>query len=328
MKARYAAAAVARAFTVCICRARRHVRLTAVLALTLAVTSAAFCAAPPTDEQIVASLFPASLLNDPTFHGHEVDFKQYDFVRADLDGTGSADYLVVAYYNGIHDEVRVIRAVAGSAPSVAADLGLKYIGSAPGHISLADLDGDHKPEILLSIPLPRGSQDWLLKWSPGALKLFGPTKTDRSGRTFTDLYALRLVDVDGDGIPELLVPNNEGFKVYHFGATGYVVAPTVITTYHLVRTSGDPDALATGLVVNKPGAYVVTIVNGDAAGNHRSTAAYVEVNGTVLFPESAFKKADRTLTANVPLKDTNELYVELRGTPGSELTVTITKAGE
>jgi hypothetical protein len=67
------------------------------------------------------------------------------------------------------------------------------------------------------------------------------------------------------------------------------------------------------------------IVNGDSQGVNRSTAAYLEINGVVIFPESAFKKADRVLNATVALHETNELYFELRSAPGSEVTIAITK---
>jgi hypothetical protein len=326
---RFNSFALVRTLTAASCRLILHARSVAAVGLTLIIASTAFCAAPSTDEQIVASFFPSSLLNDRGRRGHDLDTKEYNFVRADLDGTGSLDYIVVAYYNGLHDEVSVIRATTTAAPAVAADLGLSYIGGALATIEVIDLDGDHKPEIHLSIPLGAGTQDWLLKWSAGALKLFGPTEKDPDGRVFTQLSGLRLVDIDGDGVPELLVPNGlAGLREYRYTGTGYVTAPPVVVTYHIVRTTGDPDALDTGIVVERAGAYVLTIVNGDRDGNHRSTAAYVAVNGEAIFPEGAFKKADRTLTARVSLKETNELYVELSGAPGSELTVTITRAGE
>jgi hypothetical protein len=281
--------------------------------------------AASTDDQVVASFYPDSLLRDPVLKGQPPDIKSYQFVRADLDGSGSKDYLVVAYYNGVHDTVRVLKAPAGAAATVAGDLGLNYIGGGPAQVSLIDLDGDGKPEIDLIIP-GRRMAHWLFKWSSGTLKFFGPAEVDAFGRQHTILSDLRVADIDGDGIPELLVPKDDsGYITYKLVNGAYAAATPAAFYYHMIRDKGDPDALDVPIEVPAPGDYIFTIINGDARGSNRTTAAYAEVNGTVVFPESAFKKADRVLTALVTLGASNELYFELRGAPGSEVTVAFTK---
>jgi hypothetical protein len=294
----------------------------------LALAPAPSVQAAATDEQIVASMYPDSLLHDPALKGQTPDDKTYTFVRADLDASGSPDYLVAAYYNGLHDTVRIIRAKATEPPALAGDLKLTYIGGAPADVSVVDLDGDGKPEIHLSLPGGRRTRDWLFKWTNGEIVPFGPTETDLFGRVHTVLGALRILDIDGDGRPELLVPTETGetSTVYKLGANGsYGIAPSAVYYYHLVRGKGDPDALEVPIVVADPGKYTLTIVNGDSRGNNRTTAAYAEVNGEVIFPESAFKKADRVLSASVTLDQSNQFYFELRGAPGSEVSVAITK---
>lgn len=277
----------------------------------------------PTDEQIAASFYPDGLQNDPGLRGAAPDTKTYQFTRADLDGTGSPDYLVVAYYNGLHDTVRIIK-TAGVA-SVVGESNLNYIGGSAGQVSVVDLDGDGKPEIDLVLPTSKHSAHWLFKWSNGALRLFGPSETDLFGRQHTVLADLRVVDIDGDGIPELLVPaENDEYRTYRLVNGVYAAGPPVAFTYHLLRDKGDPDAIDVP-VPAAPGDYILTIVNGDSRGKNRTTAAYAEVNGTVVFPENAFKKADHVLSAVVTLSGSNELYVESRGTPGTELTVSLVR---
>jgi hypothetical protein len=263
-----------------------------------------------------------------------------------LDGTGHRDYLVCVYYNGFNDVLRVLR-VQNGVGSVAADATvLPHIGGALGHVTLVDLDGDGKPEILLSIPGERSSEDWVLKWTQGRLSLMGPTRIDSRGRPHSLLSSVELLDVDGDGIPELLTRKvTDGAPVtyiYKFTGGKFARVPSLVFRQRLVRTKdsdnqqegdheqngehGDFNDFVADFNVNSPGSYVLRVINGDSSGEHHAEAVAIELNDTPVLSPKTFKKKDRVTTVPVTLTANNEIYIELHGDAGSEITVVVAQS--
>src|SRR5689334_5512365 len=125
--------------------------LVSVIGLVPAISRAA------TDDQLVASMYPSSLLADPVLRSTPPTEQTFFFTRADLDGTGANDYIVAQYYNGIHGDLRVLHVQNGAA-SVAYDFStMPYIARPHGEIEAVDLDGDGKPEIHLHFQESRGT---------------------------------------------------------------------------------------------------------------------------------------------------------------------------
>jgi len=173
----------------------------------------------------------------------------------------------------------------------------------------------------------RGKAVWIYQWANGALRLFGPMRTDSFGQQHTVLNEPVFVDVDGDGIDEIIVPaerNTDAVtsKTYQLRAGAFTpVDPTLFfATYR--RTAGDPDEFEDN-VVSAPGKYVVNIVNGDRTGAKKVTSANVAVNGATVFTAADFKKQIRTMSAPVTLTDHAVITVSVAGAPDSLFTLSI-----
>ena len=280
-----------------------------------------------TDDQIVASMYPSSLLADPILRGTPPTEQTFVFTRADLDGKGANDYIVAQYYNGIHGDLRVLHVQNGAA-SVAYDLSsMPYIARPHGEIEALDLDGDGKPEIHLSFQESRGTADWLFKWKNGQLVPLGPSRADGGGAIHTSLWSLVILDIDGDGIPELLVPADHGAShVYGLASGKYTERAPVYFFRRIERTTGDPDVVDLLFDLPQAGTYSVRIVNGDGNHTNRVTSALLELNDQGVFGENDFKQANHILSKSVPLTaGTNSVYMEVRGDPGCAMTVSVSK---
>lgn len=299
-----------------------------LLLLSLLVCGTARAQSVPSDEDIVRRAYPDALLADfyedadPADHAPLI----YAFQRADLDGTGKADYLVAAYSNGGHGTVRVLRVVSG-APVVAAESTLRDLGGTSCFVELRRLDTSATPEIVVSYERMRGKAVWIYQWANGGLRLFGPMRTDSFGQQHTVLADPVFVDVDGDGIEEIIVPAERNTssltsKTYQLrdGTFTPVESTLFFATYR--RTEGDPDEFEDNIACT-PGKYVVNIVNGDRTGAQKVTSATVQVNGASVFTAADFKKQARTLSAPVTLTDHAIVTVSVAGAPDSLFTLSI-----
>ena len=135
----------------------------------------------------------------------------FDFIAADLDSTGTADFLVAAYTNGFSGIVRVLRKQNGSA-TIAAEPVLPLMGGIYPSVSLVDLDNDLRPEVVVNLTSATGSSaDWIFKWTGSGLNLLGPSQVQSDGNISTLLGDAAFVDLDGDGVPEILNPPERTF---------------------------------------------------------------------------------------------------------------------
>lgn len=284
-------------------------------AFCLALLCVVASASAQTDEAIVASLFPPSLIDGNAPHLSA-------FARADLDGTGVQDAIVAVYGNGYRGAVRVIRA-----GQVAGESSYDLMAGAYPILRLADLDGDGKPEIVASFGTEGGEVTWPLKWSAGRLTLIGPSTTLFHGGVQATLGYAELFDLDGDGKLELVeyIADRPTHSVLKLGADGRYTRTSTKAVYagHFVRHDGDPE-IFTGVFPAAPGAKVtLSVVNGSAGGANRTTSADLYFNGKQLLFPNDFKKvaATFTLTATSAADGVNEIEVGMQGKPGSEVTV-------
>ena len=101
-------------------------------------------------------------------------------------------------------------------------------------------------------------------------------------------------------------------------------ALTVFGPRDYVRATGVPVVESATFRADPGGSFVLAIANGGADGQHqRVTSAVITLNGVIVVMPHEFNPGVGLITRQVPLEATNTLLVELRGAPGSGLTIRI-----
>lgn len=109
-----------------------------------------------------------------------------------------------------------------------------------------------------------------------------------------------------------------------FVGTSFAVEVTLFGPNQYVRTQGSPD-IYTDTFRDVPGEGTLIIENGDEDGKHRISNAKVLVNEEQIFGPNDFNQKIYHLKTPVNLSEDNSLSIELRGKPGSYLTIEVTK---
>lgn len=298
----------------------RSLALLSLMCLALAVPALA-----QSDDAIALQFYPEELRAD------ELKFSDvnlppiYKFVRADLTGAGSK-LLVVAYSNGRKGALRIID-VSG-APTILGE-NLTLTGTDP-FVELFDLDRDRRMEIIVSFQQMRTDVTSLFKWTSTGLDLWGPTRIDPYGVERSILPTIEYTDLDGDGFlelievgdPEMGLPSG---AVHRLVGGEYVPAKPAAFHADYVRASGQPERVrSTFAAPPGSGSWVLRVINGDHTGAKAVTAGEIRLNGTLVVASDKLKQKVRTITVPVTLRATdNVLEVELRGSPGTGLTVAV-----
>jgi hypothetical protein len=278
------------------------------------------------DEALALQFYPEKLRVDEQKFSSEPLPPLFEAVRGDLTGSGS-DFLVVAYSNGRMGALRVID-VHG--PRLV-DEDLTITGSNP-HVELFDLDRDGRMEIIAAFAAMRTDTTSIYKWTSSRLDLWGPTRTDQYGVERSALPSLDYADLDGDGFLELIEPKDveSGMlveTVYHLSGGQYVLANSSVFHGEYVRGTGEPETIRSSFPVPNGGAgkWVLRVVNGDDKGAKTVTAGDIRVNGVSLITTDRLKQKVRTISVPVTLGADNTIEVQLRGSPNTGLTVSVSK---
>lgn len=280
------------------------------------------------DEKLVASLFPGRLTIESALFT-DPPVKEYVFVRADLEKPGALNYVVALYTNSVSSVLEVIRPGLDGGVLVTGGTEFRLAGGS-GALKLRDLDGDGRPEILASVRFNRGIETWIFAWRGGKVVWLGPKATFPDGHALTAVGQPEVLDLDGDGIAELVEPcqfpedvADEGI-VYALTNGTYSKRTSVRFTRSYLRGQGTP-VVQTERFAGIDGSrdFQLRIVNGDDRGDHRSSNSVVKLNGAVVAGPEAFKPEMRCLVVPVVLSAENRLEVEMSGEPSSAISVLI-----
>ena len=165
-----------------------------------------------THEEIVEQFFPQRLIDESvqdSQKGGPEPFKTSNFVVADLNGDGST-FIIAAYSNGFSGVIRVLRKNNGTF-SLVDEPNLQALSGDFPEVELLDLDNDGCSEVIVSFSSARGTTaNWVFKWDGTKLDLIGPTRVSSFGVVFTKLSDASFIDIDGDGIREIVNPTSPG----------------------------------------------------------------------------------------------------------------------
>jgi hypothetical protein len=310
----------------------RTVNIVFVLFLTMLVSLVfhlipAGSQAQQTDEEIAKQFFPQRLIDESAqdfAQGGPEPTQFLDFKVADLNGVGTNDFIVAAYTNGFSGAIRVLRK-QGNTASIVSEPNLRLLSGIIPKVQLLDLDKDGRPEIIVSYSSARGpAADWVFKWNGTALNLIGPSVTDANGDVSTVLSEADFIDLNGDGILEIINPPQDSpgtFDVFtldgnrlkslnFFGVYIRGKATPLVTTrtFSLVKTDIS---------------YLVKAINGDSNGNNRVSSAVITLNGKVVIGPEAFNQKVSQAVTQVTLQSSNTVNVELKSAPASQIILTI-----
>lgn len=288
------------------------------------------------DDAAVQQYFPQRLNDASRRDGWEA-VRHSHYVNADLDNTGNPDYIVAAYTNGVQGALRVLKK-QGRAVVLVADPVFPLMGGIFPLVSLRDLDGDRRPEIVVSLSQASASESstWLFKWNAGAVGLLGPVEypdlVTLGGEPVSAIGYVDYVDLDGDGFAELVGPaaddnasRDEDRDVFVLVGGTYIKASYRLSYYHaFARQAGPPITNAAAFSVKSPGTnYILVIASGDETGAGRVSSATITLNGVVVASPSMFNVAIRSLAIPIAVHATNSLTVRIAGGPGSLLRIGI-----
>jgi hypothetical protein len=289
------------------------------------------------DRALVEGLVPQQVLDEEADESGQTGLplsERCGFIAVDLSGTGHPDFLVAVYVTtdaGLA-ELRVLKKTNGSAVPVQ-DFHLCRGGSQP-KVSLLNLDQASTPEILVELGGRGQAIDWVFKWNGTALVSFGPGGPYH-GSPCTDLQDASFVDLDGDGILEIVnepeyLPGQEKsdaprtYQVYKL-VDGTYTPSGVFEFFAGYAPPGPPVRLRTrGFSASTPeSGYVMTIANGDGRDEPPVQSAKIRLNGEVVPGTETISRKVRYLKIPVTVQADNEIYVSVTGPAGSALYVGI-----
>jgi hypothetical protein len=319
-----------RRMTASVCSRRAAILAAALLPLwMLAIPHDALALTTQEVEQIVEEFFPQELIDESQADfkkGGPAPFRARAFALADLDGTGTANYIVAAYTNGFRARIRVLK-LQGSTPTLIAEPNLRLLGGIFPAVELVDIENDGRPEVVIHFSSATASLfDWVFKWTGTELRLIGPSSVDEHGDTFTSLGDSNFDDVDGDEILEITQRSAETqtITVYRFDGQKFALTKTLNFFRTFYRHAGTPVLQTAEFEVQNPGGrFVLTIVNGDRNGANRVSSGTIKLNGVVVLTPNDLNQQVRTVVRQVTVLASNVLEAELAGKPTGQVLITV-----
>jgi hypothetical protein len=318
----------------------RNYLLAAQIFLLVWISSAALA---QTNDQIVETFFPQALIDkslEDHAQGGPSPFRVSAYAVGDLTGDGSI-FIVAAYSNGFGGSIRVLRKTGTDFVLVYESSAEKMGGDFPD-VKLMDIDADGRPEVIVKFTSPRGPRGvWVFKWTGSVLNLISPSETDEYGYRDTLLSESSFIDLDGDGKLEIVqsttpwppAPDEtlpippETSEIFKLEGQKYVLLSNdFYQQSFFIRQKASPGVESTTFNAQNPNSiYSMSIINGAQPGTNRVSSATVKLNGNVIVSPSDFNQKVYVLVFDVPLQTQNTLEVELKGQPGSFITVALRK---
>jgi VCBS repeat protein len=311
--------------------------VSAMLCRTAGIVAVAAMASTTIDAQqdisaVVAGFYPQSLVDLAARSGEPFDRNQC-YAVFDALPSGAPKTVVAAYTNESSAAIRVLRSNASGGFEIAAEPIEYDLSGEQCQVKLVDLDNDGRNEIFVSFSAMVNDVSWVFAWDGQQLTNLTPLGASwRSGTKPTRLFRTEIVDVDNDGVKELLVNSqypprlNEPSKpdlLFRLVGGQFVEDQPLIGLWAFERLTSTPETSRT--LINLPeralGPYTLHVVNGTAGGQFRATSAQLWLNGQQILGPSDFGSSVAFIDRPITLDAENELTVRFAGAPGSKMTV-------
>ena len=298
-----------------------------MLLLSLLMNSASSRPSSPGDEDLVKQFFPQRLIDESTedfANGGPSPVQAMAFAVADLNHTGTNEFIVAGYSNGFSAAILVLKKQGNSAV-VVNEPDLRLLAGITPAVRLLDLDKDERPEVIVSFTSARGpSADWVFRWTNSALNLIGPSSVDENGDITTKLSEADFVDVNHDGVLEIINPPQLGlpgtFQVFNL-AGNLLTSLEFFGTF--IRKTGTPvEQFHTFPVSDSSRSYRLKVLNGDSVAN-RSSSASIRLNGVIVIGQERFNQNVSEIETPITVMPTNTIGVRVAGAPESRLVIIV-----
>jgi hypothetical protein len=298
-----------------------------------------------TNSEIAVQFFPPDMKTAIIAEYGEsgtVDLSRFvNVVPADLDNSGSRNYLVCLYHDHANGILRVIKA-GGTQPSLVADSTNVDIYGIEGAVQLVDLQNDKKPEIVVSFMSDRGNTStWIFRWTSPGIQLVSPTTSMGT----TALGGVNFMDLTGDGILAVVTKNDVRPPVdangnpqvvpnitYTLGASGLVQKSVNLVQATFVRGKGAPqDSVRSFALGDTTKPYILKVVDLNMSKPDTgplTSSATISLNGKQIIGPNDFNPGKRTKVISKPVQvqSSNKLTVKMAGAPGSKVLVTLSQS--
>lgn len=280
---------------------------------------------------IVDANFPAELAaKEAAYAEAKVPTMRWSHHVVKVNDDGSRR-IFAAYSNEHECAVRLIDVAADGAVAVGpATLAEEFEGESPV-VQLIDVTGDKLPEVVVTLPEPPMVTTWLFSVTGNRLAGMNP---DENGKPLA-FGELTFVDVDGDGVQELLQ------RAYFYKVLADGDGPRRTESWDMFKLAGGNYALTDDCIVygtrfSRPSSAStvmhrefssdgeidvdVLVLNG-GLGRQRASTANVKLNGETIIAPSHLNANVRSVSAAAKLRRDNVLDVSVGGAPDSELTL-------
>jgi hypothetical protein len=255
----------------------------------------------------------------------------FSVALGDLNGDGKPD-IVVANQQDNTVSVLLNTTVTGSLTASFATQQTFATGSAPESVVLGDINGDGLPDIVVANSGASTVSVLLNTTTPGA-----STASFATQQTFTTgsgPNAVALADVNGDGRPDLIVPNiNDGTVSVLLNTTAPGASTASFATQQTFTTGASPNSVAVGDLTNNGRANLVTTNDGQGAQLtvvSQSPGTITNGTGTGTITESDSPPTVEFTAASESVNDTAGTFtitVSLSSAAGVETTIPFTLGG-
>lgn len=282
---------------------------------------------------IVEQFYPQSLVDLSAEAGTHGD-RQNCFAVFDAEPSGAPQTIFAAYTNSFVGAIRVLRPEGGQF-HVAAEPQQYQLFGHTCQIELADLDRDGRKEIHLLFTQGTASVHWFFKWDGQSLTSLTPATADPfQGRLLSDLRRADLVDVNNDGVLEVLTvgywnpfaddpPAPD--RLYKLSGGRFVEDQPIVGMWSFERTTGAPVTEDSPIHLPKGarGPFTLEIVNGSANSKDRVTSGWVWLDGQTVAGPADFGAHVSSIVRSVEVGSTARLQVKLAGAPDSKLHIIV-----